>query len=208
MLDSNMEPKKSYKTLKTIGVGLCALLAGLVLVYAIFPTVREEVSYKMDDNVVVVAPTPSSASQIHSVADAPPPTKSECDTNKLGIKKIIVSLSKQHLWACDGASQVYDTAVTTGAYKVNDDGTPTGTWKIYKKKTDQYLQGPGYKDFVNYWMPFYGAYGFHDATWQTFPFGSPLYATQGSHGCVHLSLASAKWIFDWSAVGTIVTVQK
>ena len=131
----------------------------------------------------------------------------ECTNNSIGKKEIIVSISLQHLWACSGKSQVYSTAVTTGAYKIKNDETPTGTWKIYAKQTNRYLSGPGYKYFVHYWMPFYGNYGFHDATWQTFPFGSSLYPTEGSHGCVHLSLTDAKWLFNFASVGTTVTIR-
>jgi lipoprotein-anchoring transpeptidase ErfK/SrfK len=56
-------------------------------------------------------------------------------------------------------------------------------------------------------MPFYGAYGFHDASWQTFPYGSPLYTTQGSHGCVHVPVAVLGTLFNWAPIGTLVTIQ-
>jgi lipoprotein-anchoring transpeptidase ErfK/SrfK len=56
-------------------------------------------------------------------------------------------------------------------------------------------------------MPFDGPYGFHDAPWQTFPFGSPDYATQGSHGCVHLPENEAAWVYNWAPVGTTVTIR-
>jgi hypothetical protein len=39
---------------------------------------------------------------------------------------------------------------------------------------------------VRYWVPYDGAYGIHDSSWQRFPYSCPLYRTQGSHGCVHL----------------------
>ena len=124
---------------------------------------------------------------------------------------IVVSLSQQHLWACSAQASVYDTPVTTGATTYGD-GTPTGTWAVYSKQINRHLTGSddrgSWDDFVNYWMPFNGDYGFHDATWQTFAFGSLTeYQTGGSHGCVHLPLAAMKWLFDWSSVGTTVTIQ-
>ena len=128
-----------------------------------------------------------------------------CGTNYSG-KKVTVSISQQHFWACDGTNQVYDTAVTTGAYTISGDATPTGTWHIYNKVTDTHLTGPGYDDFVQYWMPFYSDYGFHDASWQTFPFGSSQYATDGSHGCVHLPTPAMAWFYNWAAVGTTVSI--
>jgi len=60
---------------------------------------------------------------------------------------------------------------------------------------------------VHYWVPFNGSIGFHDATWQTIPFGSPLYQTSGSHGCVHLPTATMAWLYSWLKVGANVTVE-
>jgi lipoprotein-anchoring transpeptidase ErfK/SrfK len=56
-------------------------------------------------------------------------------------------------------------------------------------------------------MPFTGGIGFHDSPWQTFPLGSPLYITQGSHGCIHLPLDTITVLFDWAPVGTLVSIR-
>lgn len=118
-----------------------------------------------------------------------------------------MSISQQHVWMCQGPRQVNSSAVTTGA---TDDGdaTPTGSWVVQAKQTDRYLVGPGYRDYVHYWVPFNGDFGFHDATWQTMPFGSPDYHAQGSRGCVHLPITVMSWLYAWATVGTTnVTVQ-
>lgn len=97
------------------------------------------------------------------------------------------------------------------------DLTPTGTYHIYSKQTDVTLSGSdttgSWNDPVSYWMPYlynsYGTYGFHDATWRPdSAFGniSP-YSSDGSHGCVELPLATAKWLYDWSYVGTTLTIE-
>ena len=143
-------------------------------------------------------------------ADAAPAQPSACQSNTAA-KAVIVSLSKQHMWVCGGGQQVYDTAVTTGATAYGD-GTPTGTWAVQSKQTDRYLTGSdsrgSWNDYVNFWMPFNGDYGFHDATWQTFPFGSlTQYQTGGSHGCVHLPLTAMQWLYNWAPVGTTVTIE-
>ena len=118
---------------------------------------------------------------------------------------ILVSIGKQRAWMCERGRQVKTSAVTTG--KVADDSsTPTGTWEITGKETDRYLNGPGYSDFVHYWLPFYGDFGFHDATWQTMPFGSPGYRTQGSHGCIHLPTPMMAWLYQWVQIGATATV--
>lgn len=130
-----------------------------------------------------------------------------CAGNPAGRKLVLVSISRQHLWGCSGSNQVYDTAITSGAYLAGH-ATPTGTWHIYSKSRDLYLTGPGYKYFVNYWMPFYADYGFHDSSWQIFTYGSPEYASDGSHGCVHLPASAAAWLYAWAPVGTTVTITR
>ena len=129
----------------------------------------------------------------------------ECATNR-DPQLILVSIAQQHAWMCAGHHMAFDTPVTTGDVHTGD-GTPTGTWHIESKETDRYLEGPGYSDFVHYWMPFFGDFGLHDATWQTMPFGDPKYRSQGSHGCVHLPSPAMSSLYDWAQVGTTVTVK-
>lgn len=149
------------------------------------------------------------------VAVASPPVN-HCALNTLS-QLALVSISKRHMWACEGTKQVYDSPVVTGMENLPADLTPTGTYHIYGKETNLYLDGSdstgSWHDYVSYWLPFldnqYGAYGFHDATWrQPSDFGaiSP-YSPSASHGCVELPLATAKWLYNWSQVGTTVTVE-
>ena len=144
------------------------------------------------------------------------PAVNECANNSLS-QLVLVSISKQHLWACDLNKTVFDSPVVTGMENYPADLTPTGTYKIYAKYTDQTLTGEdstgSWSDFVHYWMPFlsnqYGIYGFHDATWRpNNAFGNiNIYSNNASHGCVELPLATAAWIYNWSSVGTTVTIE-
>jgi lipoprotein-anchoring transpeptidase ErfK/SrfK len=129
---------------------------------------------------------------------------------------IKVSISQRHLWACQYSSVLYDSPVITGIAYLAADTTPTGTYHIYAKETDVTLTGSdstgSWSDPVSYWMPFlnnkYGTYGFHDATWRApTDFGniSPDSAN-ASHGCVELPLATAAWLFNWSRIGTTLTI--
>jgi lipoprotein-anchoring transpeptidase ErfK/SrfK len=120
--------------------------------------------------------------------------------------EIIVSIKKQELWACSGATPFLQTKVTTGAIQ-KDWATPKGTWQIYAKQTNRWLSGVGYSVEVHYWMPFWGGYGLHDSPWQKFPYGSSLYRSQGSHGCVQIPLATMAKIFNWAPVGATVHVE-
>jgi hypothetical protein len=136
-----------------------------------------------------------------------------CEGNPGDGKLLLISISLQHLWACDGTKIVNQSPVTTGTTVITngvDDNTPVGTWHIHAKVTDIFLTGCDangcWDDPVKYWMPFDGEVGLHDASWQTFPFGASDYHTDGSHGCIQLPTALAAWIYNWAPVGTAVTI--
>jgi lipoprotein-anchoring transpeptidase ErfK/SrfK len=146
---------------------------------------------------------------------APVDVVNYCDGNSLD-KFIKISITKRRLWACTGSKEVYSVAVITGLRNHPETETPVGTYKVYAKQTDTTLRGADsrgtWNDPVSYWIPFldnqYGTYGFHDATWRpNTDFGkiSPDSA-DASHGCIELPLASSKWLYDWTPVGTTVTV--
>jgi len=144
-----------------------------------------------------------------------------CASNTLN-QEVIVSISEQHMWACAGVTAAYDNPVVTGMEMYPADLTPTGTYHIYGRQTDQTLAGHddtgSWSDPVSYWLPFlnnqYGAYGFHDAAWRaasdfgTININNPYTAaSHGSHGCVEMPLAAAKWLYDWVNVGTTVIIE-
>lgn len=161
------------------------------------------------------------------VASTPKPVINYCSGNTG--QEILISISKQHLWACQDTNSRYDSAVITGMQIYPADLTPVGTYKIYGKQTDQTLAGHdgtgSWSDFVNYWMPFlnnqYGTYGFHDLTttangangradsdFGNIDINAPYTAAKhASHGCIELPLATAKWIYDWAPNGTTVAIQ-
>jgi lipoprotein-anchoring transpeptidase ErfK/SrfK len=97
------------------------------------------------------------------------------------------------------------------------DLTPRGTYHIYAKQTDTTLTGSdstgSWNDPVKYWMPFldneHGTYGFHDATWRdNNEFGNvDPNSKDASHGCIELPLGASQWLYEWSPVGTTVTVK-
>ncbi len=149
-------------------------------------------------------------------AVAATPAVNECAGNNLS-QFIKVSVGQRHFWACQGARTLYDAPVITGIEQHASTETPIGTYKIYNKKTDTVLTGAdetgSWRDPVSYWMPFldnqYGTYGFHDATWRAnTEFGTVDPNTdKASHGCVELSLAASKWLYNWANTGVTVTVE-
>ena len=120
-----------------------------------------------------------------------------------------VSIHDQHMWLCHFGTLVFETAVTTGASAVAaDDATPTGTFHIQGRDRDSVLTlNTGQRYDVKYWIPFNAPlYGFHDSSWQKFPYGSPLYTTQGSHGCVHMPLHAIQFFYSWVQIGATVHI--
>jgi len=147
----------------------------------------------------VVAPAPK---------PKPKPRPNACAGNSVR-QLVLVSVAKQHLWMCAANHLVYSAAVTTGAVDLPYDATPTGSYQIQGKETDRtltLLSGDQYQ--VNYWIPFDAPlFGFHDSSWQNFPYGSPRYRTEGSHGCVHTPLAAIRFLYNWADVGATVTIR-
>lgn len=126
-------------------------------------------------------------------------------------QKAIVSIAAQHMWMCARHRTVYSTAVTTGMTG-RDTETPTGNYWIQGRNRNTVLNvnlGNGrYKDYpVKYWIPFDAPlYGFHDSSWQHFPYGDNKYRTDGSHGCVHMPLRAIVWFYRWVARPTAVHI--
>jgi lipoprotein-anchoring transpeptidase ErfK/SrfK len=153
-------------------------------------------------------PVPTTPAPAHSTPKPVPAKKvvpDMCATNTRA-QFVLVVVAQQHAYMCAGSKQVYDSPVTTGA-TVNGDDTPLGTWPVQGKQQSRYLttrDGSSYH--VNFWMPYDGDYGFHDATWQTFPEGTQQYHADGSHGCVHLPMPAMTWLYNWAQVGATVTV--
>lgn len=117
---------------------------------------------------------------------------------------IEVSIEDQKLWYYkDGELFLTSNIVSGQRYKHN---TPRGRFRIQWKQTDTYLIGDDYKTHVNYWMPFNGEIGLHDATWRG-SFGGDIYTYNGSHGCVNLPFSKAQTIYYNAKVGTLVIVR-
>jgi L,D-transpeptidase catalytic domain len=151
--------------------------------------------------------SPRGAVSVPLVAPRRPPTvPNPCAINSQP-QLVEVSVARQHMWLCARTTVAYQAPVTTGI-PTEDYHTPTGRYVIQAKQTHQtltLLSGDRY--VVAYWIPFDAPlFGFHDAAWQTFPYGSARYATDGSHGCVHLPLAAIAWLYRWVRVGTPVLI--
>lgn len=155
------------------------------------------------DAAAGIARTPTPAARAVAAQKAVP-----CAANHEA-QLVLVSVRQQHLWLCAWHRLVRDTPVTTGAVALPYRSTPTGAFTIQAHYTDQVLTlVDGAQYTVKYWIPFDAPlFGFHDSPWQTMPYGSPRYRTQGSHGCVHLPAAAMRFLYRWARVGATVRIR-
>lgn len=121
-------------------------------------------------------------------------TEVSAERNGLGNTYIEVSIPNQHLWYYVDGVLVTETDIVTGMKNKHD--TPTGIYYISEKKNGKYLTGEDYRTWVNKWMRLTNTgIGLHDATWKN-QFGSNLYETKGSHGCINLPYDFACALYD------------
>ncbi len=140
---------------------------------------------------------------------APYETASDSGDGYWGGNYVEVDLTSQHLWCYKNGTCVVSCSCVSGCV-ADGTTTPTGCFTIFAKQTDRYLKGNNvdgsdYNSWVNYFMPFSGGCGIHDATWRS-SFGGTIYYYNGSHGCVGVTLSNAKTIYNNVEVGTHVVV--
>lgn len=119
--------------------------------------------------------------------------------NDIGDTYVEADLTNQHLYMYQDGEIVLETDFVSGKIS-NGSGTPEGIFGITYKTTNAVLRGPDYATPVSYWMPFYGNYGMHDATWRS-SFGGSIYLNNGSHGCINLPEAMAEQIYRYVFAG-------
>ncbi|MCC7165571.1 MAG: LysM peptidoglycan-binding domain-containing protein [Anaerolineae bacterium] len=121
-------------------------------------------------------------------------------------KWIDIDVTAQTVTAYEGSTPIKSVVVSTGVTR-----TPTvlGTYKIYRKIPSQTMSGGSQAAGDYYYLPnvtdvmyFYQGYAFHGTYWHN-NFGRPM-----SHGCVNMTLADAKWFYQWASVGTMVVSRK
>ena len=123
--------------------------------------------------------------------------------NPYGHSCVEVDITNQTVYCYIGDQLVVATPCVTGNRWAHP--TSIGNFRINSKETNRYLQGYNsdgsrYKSWVNFWMPFNGGQGLHDAGWRS-AFGGDIYMNGGSHGCVNMPYDAAAAIFNYAYVG-------
>jgi len=135
-------------------------------------------------------------------------------------KRIVVSISKEALWAYDGSKLVTYSLVTNGG---PDTPTVPGIYHVEWKVAGLVMHSPWPKSSPLYYPPsptnfalLYNANGgfyLHDAPWRWhFGPGSNTVAGQpggsytGTHGCTNVPYAVMKQLFNWADNGTLIQI--
>lgn len=121
-------------------------------------------------------------------------------SNDVGNTYVEIDMTKQHLWFYKNGALVVEGDVVTGNASTNT-LTPAGTYVLNYKERNAKLVGEDYVSPVEYWMPFNGNIGIHDASWRD-EFGKQIYMTNGSHGCINSPYGLAKTIYENIDAGT------
>ena len=115
---------------------------------------------------------------------------------------IYVNLAEQILTVFDNCKLVFATLISSGANSWTFEGHFAILYKVaYNSITppptstsEYYIEG------VPYFMTYAGNFGFHGAYWHD------AFGTAASHGCINLSPADAKWLYDWAGLGERVII--
>lgn len=128
----------------------------------------------------------------------------------IGGTYVEVSISDQMMWCYKDGQCIVETPVVTGNPNREGSATPYGSvWAIDAKKRNATLgtiDTMGYSSPVNYWMPFNGNVGIHDADGWRSEYGGQIYLTRGSHGCINTPEDQVAKIYDAVEIGTAVIV--
>ena len=139
-----------------------------------------------------------------------------CDTNcaeqnallyaKVVPDFVLVDISEQRAIFYKNGIRVLSDNCVTGNKRAGYD-TTVGIHQIIFKDLNRTLHGSYGEAFVKYWMRFTNSgQGLHDAGWRR-NFGSGIYISNGSHGCVNLPRETAATIYNNSYVGMHVIVE-
>lgn len=121
--------------------------------------------------------------------------------NDIGDTYVEIDYTNQRMWFYKDGVLLVDTPVVTGCV-ANGTASPEGIFCLVGKSEDEVLRGEGYATPVEYWMPFYGGVGIHDAdSWRS-SYGGDIYQYSGSHGCINTPTANAAIIYQNIEPGT------
>ncbi len=114
-------------------------------------------------------------------------------------KYIDVSIKDQVMTLFENGEMVNQFLISSGKYGMP---TPLGTFSVKRKETNHWSTSYGL--WMPYSMQFYGPYYIHELPYWPSGYreGEDHLGIRVSHGCIRLGIGVAKFVFDWSEVGT------
>lgn len=136
-------------------------------------------------------------------------TAAERGADDIGDTYVEIDITNQKLYCYEDGKLKVETDVVTGK-PTEDRETPSdGIWSIIYKKKDAVLGEENnleYRSPVDFWMPFNGNVGLHDADRWRSKYGGDIYKTNGSHGCINMPREAAEKVYNIVSKGTPVIV--
>ncbi len=123
-------------------------------------------------------------------------TKTSACKAKASVVTVCVDLTHQTVWTMKGGKVTFGPTVARTGMKGHR--TPTGTFRINKRTTREWSDP--YHVWMPYWQRFVGGVGLHQTTTYLHD------GWRGSHGCVNLLPADAKYLYGKLKMGTTVKV--
>ena len=129
--------------------------------------------------------------------------------NDIGTTYVEVDITHQKLYCYEDGKLKVETDVVTGKPTEDRETPSNGIWSIIYKKKDAVLGEENnleYRSPVDFWMPFNGNVGLHDADRWRSKYGGDIYKTNGSHGCVNMPREAAEKVYNIVSKGIPVIV--
>ena len=122
-----------------------------------------------------------------------------------------VSLERQRVYVMSEQACVYTMVASTGLDLPADDRTPQGTFHVQRERGLSFYSAK-LKEGARYWVSWlnHGEYLFHsvptDAKGRIIADEARKLGQKASHGCIRLSLADAKWLYENLPFGAKVVI--
>ena len=128
--------------------------------------------------------------------------------------KIVVDISKQRVYVGKWTGSGYTKLVKTFKCSTGKDETPTptGTYQALGRGSDEWYYFKDYNCYAKWGYVIVGGILFHSVTYNSAKVLNQSSVRnlghKASHGCIRLSVANAKWIYDNCPSGTTVVIQR
>jgi LysM repeat protein len=124
-------------------------------------------------------------------------------------KRIVLSISKQHMWVYKDGAMIRDFVISTG---IDRSPTQPGVFQVQTHESNAYasvwdLYMPNFLGVYEAWPGFMN--GIHGLP--TLSSGRRLWAnilgSPASYGCIILDLGPSEWLYSWAENGVVVEIQ-